>query len=154
MSNFKNFYREREKNFKQLAPGIRAELPPENPDPMQEGLVITFEQSKRETRNLVFSSANTVWWTGSGKDLRSSSNSIPLDCFGSPLFQNDNVNGWFNKEAIISHPAYGKEERRLRNFMLAHAKNIHFATTRMPDKSFDLVKDFKSFVKFCDDNNI
>lgn len=116
-------------------------------------LVITFEQAKKQTSHgLIFSSAHTVWWTSDARDLKKGQ--IPLDVFGSPLFENTNVDGWFNADAITNHPAYGKPERRIRNFMLAHAKNIHIACDKMPPRSFEKIKNFESFVAFCDENDI
>lgn len=142
MKGFKNPYVKRHQ--------IAKDLPIENSS--ERGLSITFKQAKKEAGSVIYSSANSVWWTANPKDLHKGP--IPLDCFGSPLFENDDVKGWFNADAIGLHPAYGKPERRLRNFMLAHAKNIHLACDKMPPRSFSLIKDFKSFVLFCDENDV
>lgn len=129
---------------------------PEDAIPLsgQEGLVITFEMAQSDAikGKSVWSSANTVWWTTNPVDIKKGA--VPMDAFGSPLFVTDKVIPWFTARKIMEHPSYGKPERRIRNFMLAHAKNIHLACDKMPSKSFDKVESFVDFCKFCDENDI
>ncbi len=123
-------------------------------DPEEEGLVISFTEAIRECRGLVYQSANTCWWTSNPNDLIVRKGHVPTDIFGSPLFETENFKGWFNLEAVKNHPSYGKEGRRLRNFMLAHSKNIHLAIKKMPEECKPLIKDFTSFVAFCDEYEV
>lgn len=145
MSNFKNPY------------FSKNEINPHSAlirDQEEEGLVISFTEAIRECRGVVYQSANTCWWTSNPNDLIIKSGRVPTDVFGSPLFETDNFKGWFNMDAIKAHSSYGKEGRRLRNFMLAHSKNIHLAIAKMPEDCKQIIKDFTSFVAFCDDHTI
>lgn len=123
-------------------------------DPEEEGLVISFTEAIRECKGVIYSSARTCWWTSTPDDLIVKPGRVPQDCFGSPLFENDNFKGWFNLDAIKGHEAYGRKGRRLRNFMLAHSKNIHIACNKMPKDSFEMIKDLRTFAKFCDENEV
>lgn len=123
-------------------------------DDEENGLVISFTEAIRECKGLIYQSANTCWWTSNPKDLILKAGRVPLDVFGSPLFETDNFKGWFNLDAIKKHSAYGKEGRRLRNFMLAHSRNIHLAIAKMPEDCKHLIKDFTTFVAFCDENEV
>ena len=100
---------------------------------------------------LIYYSSNTVWWTHDPNDLRITEQGLPVDAFGSPLYQTENVKDFLNQRTIESFEGYGKEGNRSKNFMLSHAKNIHLATNKMPHSSFALVKG-RAFFDWADEN--
>lgn len=83
---------------------------------------ITFEEVKKAKPKMIYYSANTVWWTHDQKDLQKGP--VPLDIFGSPLFQSDDVKGFLDEEAIKKTPAYGKDP--IRTLMACHHRNIEW----------------------------
>lgn len=115
----------------------------------------TIAEVKAQKPTKIYYSVNTVFWTHDPNDLDTNSAAIPLDCFGSPLFETSDqskVDQFLNADAIKAHPSYGKPENRERNFMLSHASNIKRVCSKMPSRSFDLVRDYTTFCKFCDEN--
>lgn len=118
---------------------------------MQIKLSISFFDVLAAKPEMIYYSANTVFWTHDPKDL-DTSKGIPLDCFGSPLLQTEKVDEFLNRTLIENHEAYGVPQNRLRNFMLTHAKNIWIACEAMPHGSFKLVASQKIFCKWCDEN--
>jgi len=112
--------------------------------------MLTIEDVKNSKPEMIYYSANTVWWTHDPKDLKKGP--IPLDPFNSPLFQMEKIEDFLDEAAISSQGSYGEPDNRIRNFMMSHAKNIHLACDKMPYKSFSLIKDFSVFSKWCDDN--
>ena len=83
---------------------------------------ITWEEVKKAKPKMIFYSANTVWWTHDEKDLKKGP--VPLDAFGSPLFQSEKVKEFLDEDVIKACPAYGKNP--LRTLMACHAKNIEW----------------------------
>lgn len=82
---------------------------------------ITFEEIKKSKPKMIYYSANTVFWTHDPADLKSGG--VPLDCFGSPLFQTDKVKEFLDEDLIKAHAhAYGKDP--VKTLMICHAQNI------------------------------
>lgn len=84
--------------------------------------MITWEEVKKAKPKLIFYSASTCWWTHDEKDLQPGP--VPLDIFGSPLFQTGNVKAFLDEEAIKNHAAYGKDP--LKTLMACHHQNIEW----------------------------
>lgn len=84
---------------------------------------------KREKVKIIYYSVNTLWWTHDPKDLQGNKSGIPLDYFGSPLFEsNTNLN-----------------ELRERGYltdikMATHAKNIQGTLKQLVPRSNDEMK--------------
>lgn len=115
--------------------------------------MITLKEVVAAKPKTIYKSVNTVWWTDDPNDL--CPGPVPLDVFGSPLWEyhGRDVEGWLHGHGIENCPAYGeRKDDRIRNFMLAHAKNIHLPCNLMPSRSFSLVSEFKAFAKFIDEN--
>lgn len=109
--------------------------------------LITLEDIKNNKPKKIYYSVKTVWWTDDPKDLKKGP--VPLDVFGSVLFETTDVDGFLDENAINKQDSYGKNP--LRNFMLSHAKNIKLACDKMPPRSFDLVE-HDEFYSWCDEN--
>lgn len=110
--------------------------------------MITLNDVIKNKPEMIYYSVNTVWWTHDPDDLKSGP--VPLDIFNSPLFESKQVNEYLNISAIEKCKTYGKN--RVRNFMLAHAKNIKEPCDKMPQGSFDLVQSYEVFSKWCDEH--
>lgn len=83
--------------------------------------MITWDEVKKAKPKLIFYSANTVFWTHDPNDLDTKSGMVPLDCFGSPLFQVEPTE-FMDEARIKNHSAYGKDP--FATLMACHAKNI------------------------------
>lgn len=82
---------------------------------------VTLQQLKKSGGNTVYYSVNTLWWTDDPDDLQNDGRSrIPLDPFGSPLFQGDL--DIFLKSAEKKPDHYGTHG--LTTLMAAHHKNM------------------------------
>ncbi len=85
--------------------------------------MITFEEIKKAKPKMIYYSANTVFWTHDPADLVPGP--VPLDIFGSPLFQSEDVKGFLNEEAIKLHThVYGKDP--IKTLTACHAQNIEW----------------------------
>jgi hypothetical protein len=73
----------------------------------------------KHSMDTVWYSARTAWWTHDGRDLRPGP--VPLDPFGSPLYQGDLID-WL-KVAEQKPEHYG--EHGLNIFMASNAKNFN-----------------------------
>lgn len=82
--------------------------------------MITWDQVKAEKPEMIFYSCNTVWWTHDPKDLKRGP--VPLDAFGSPLFESSKVSEFLNEDAVKGCAAYGKNP--IETLMACHAQNI------------------------------
>ena len=107
--------------------------------------MITWEEVKKAKPKMIFYSANTVWWTHDEKDLQPGP--VPLDIFGSPLFQTENVKGFLDEEAIKKHPPYGKDP--IKTLMACHAQNIGWLEQH---PLFDRSMGFKDVAKLLEES--
>lgn len=79
---------------------------------------VTLQQVKKSGSNTVYYSANTLWWTDDPEDLQRGP--IPLDIYGSPLFQGEL--DIFLRKAQQKPDHYGSHG--LTTLMAAHHKNM------------------------------
>lgn len=77
-----------------------------------------------EIRNakMVFYSAQTCWWTTNPDHLYGEPGGIPLDPSGSPLFQDDDVEGWLHDAEKHAVDRYGKHG--IEALILAYHGNV------------------------------
>jgi len=144
-------------------------------------LAVNLVDINKSKHNVIYYSANTIWWTDDPSDLCQATdehlelmakmfgqaavesfkdNPVPLDPFNSPLYQTENVPAFTNPNAITTHDAYGfKVEHRLETFMWSHAKNMILILDKIKEhlekepKSKVVIR-FQDFHKFLLEENI
>lgn len=82
---------------------------------------ITWQEVKKAKPKIIFYSSNTVWWTHDSNDLLKTESGLPIDCFGSPLFQIE-ASIFLDDKALVECGHYGKDP--FKTIMLCHAQNI------------------------------
>lgn len=100
--------------------GLMGELAGSAARAKQQARTIRLEEMRQANPERMFMSARTVWWSHDPRYLRRGP--IPLDCFGSPLFESDRVDQFFDVEKVKAQASYGKYP--ITAWTMANAANL------------------------------
>lgn len=90
----------------------------------------TLAQLSEKRGDMCFYSTNTIWWGSRWEHLQKGP--VPLDIFGSPCFQSEKTEQFFDAEKIRAQPAYGKYP--VTTWTLAHHSNLTWITKTMGER--------------------